>query len=491
MVMLECIDRLLKKGYKEEKIVLNGDYDLVLLNENDENFASFFFDEWGKKYDKLLSSFNYDGKGNIILYASQLSGGLIEYKSTIYTKNGIFDRGFFETKAKLYSANYALATNKPVVSENKDFIIIGDELIKYVGTQQFVSIPDGIVKIMTGAFWNNTIIEKVIIPDTVTCIAGDAFVYCDNLTEIIIPVNVEEIGDNPFAGCLKIKLENKSDKFRLEDGILFDSSKKCLIHYTPSKIEDNYSIPESIEWIGKHSFYKCLNLKQVTISQNVAYMGNNAFSDCSNIVLINKSPYFQYEGGILYNRDYTQVFHYSLGSKIKDVKIKEGVRTIGRNSFWNARNINKVTIPSTVRQIGYNPFAYCINVEFDVYSPNYTTYNNVLYSSDYHEIVCCSAKAVIRGTVKLHDKTISIGRNAFTGCERLQSIALPQTLKTIARGAFSYCGKLKKIHIPKSVDFLGDWAFNNCMALKTVELPKGLKIEPNTFKNCPAEIIWY
>jgi hypothetical protein len=489
MVKLECIDRLLKKDYKAENIIFNRKHDLSLLDINDAIFVNFIFDEWGKRYDQLLANYSHNGMEPVVLYASQLSGGLIEYKVKIHTQEGIFDKGFFETNAGLYPKRYFNIDTNAICSDT-EFIIKSDEIIKYIGTGIEVTIPNGITKIGTGAFWNNTTVEIIHISNTVTIIAGDAFVYCDNLERIVIPKNVETIGDNPFAGCPKLIIENESSAFILENGILFDKEKRSIIHYTPSKCESEYIIPESVEWIGKHSFYKCQNLKRLTITKNAAFMGNNAFSDCSNITLINESPYFYYEGGVLYNGDVTQVYHYSIGSGIKNVTIKNGVRTIGRNSFWNANRIETIIIPETVRQIGYNPFAYCTNAEFVVNSPEYTIFNGVLYTSDFREVVCCTAKIAESGTVVLHDDTISLGRNAFTGCETLRNINLPSVLKVIARGAFSGCVNLMEIKIPTTVEFLGDWSFNNCTALKTITLPKGLKIEQNTFKNCPAEVIW-
>lgn len=61
--------------------------------------------------------------------------------------------------------------------------------------------------------------------------------------------------------CLNIEIDNKSPYFVYDDGVLFDQSKKTLIHYTASKKNDYYIIPETVTWIGKHSFYKCMNLK--------------------------------------------------------------------------------------------------------------------------------------------------------------------------------------------------------------------------------------
>jgi len=490
MVKLECIDRLLKKGYNSKLIGIDNEFDLVIKDSKGDAFASFLFDEWGKKYDKLLSEFKYSGTDIVVLYTSQLSGGLIDYKSQIFTQSGVYDVGFFEKVITLYPQSFCETENN-LVCDNPDFNIKGTELVKYLGTAEVVTIPKGIKRLGTGAFWNNTTIKTVQLPQGLECIAGDAFVYCENLESITIPSSVESIGDNPFAGCPKLIIRNLSKDFVFEDGILFDRDRRSLIHYTPSKLDNQYAIPESVEWIGKHSFYKCENLRKVIINKNASYMGNNAFSDCTNISLENHSPHFKYIDGVLYNRDLTQVYHYSLGSGVTDVKLQDGVRTVGRNSFWNAKMIESITIPKSVRQIGYNPFAYCLKASFVVYSDKYATYNGALYTADFRELVCCTARVVVNGTIELHNKLESIGRNAFTGCESLEYIILPKSVKTVARGAFSGCISLKEIEIPNSVEFVGDWVFNNCTALKKLKISKGMHLENNALKNCPAEIITY
>jgi hypothetical protein len=490
MVKLECVDRLLKRGYSAKNIVEAGGFDLCLKDNNMNIFVLFLFDEWGKKYDKLLSEFKYNATETVVLYTSQLSGGLIDYKSQIYTPNGVYDEGLFERYDTLYPQKFYKAEDN-VASNSLDFVIKGTELIKYVGSNTEVVVPRGIKRIGMGAFWNNTTIASVTLPDGLECIAGDAFVYCENLQRITIPSTVEAIGDNPFAGCPHLIIDNLSKSFIWEDGILFDKNKKSLIHYTPSKKNDVYIIPETVEWIGKHSFYKCENLKKIVINQNASYMGNNAFSDCTNVSLENRSPYFKYIDGVLYNSDLTQVYHYSLGSGITDVVLQNGVRTIGRNSFWNAKTIKTITIPQSVRQIGYNPFAYCLNAEFVVLSPKYTNYNGVLYTADFRELVCCTAKVIKDGTVELHESLESIGRNAFTGCESLEQIELPSTIKAVARGAFSGCKRLKEITIPQSVEFVGDWVFNNCTALEKLRIPQNIHLENNALKNCTAKVEIY
>lgn len=375
--ILECLDRLLKKGYTSKNIKLFlGGYDVAIFHDNKELYLGIFAEGWGKRYECLLDTYCKASNNTECLYTSQLSGGLVDFKSEIRTDNAVYTIGVFEKNAALYNSVFSNPSNDKEYSS--DFIVKNGELQKYIGSDAVVTVPCGITRIGTGAFWNNLTLHEVIIPDTVTCICGDAFVYCENLKRVNIPEGVSEMGDDPFAGCLNIEIDNKNSYFVYDDGVLFDQSKKTLIHYTASKKNDYYIIPETVTWIGKHSFYKCMNLKCVRITRNVKFMGNNAFSDCRNIHLENESDYFQYVDGVLYDKNATTCMHYSMGSGVKVVKLLDSVRTIGRNCFWNCDMIEKIIIPKSVRQIGYNPFANCKNVVLENHSPYYATVDGIL-----------------------------------------------------------------------------------------------------------------
>lgn len=486
-VILECIDRLLKKGYQSDSIrVGEDDCDLSITNQDGARIRVFAA-QWGKDYSELRRTFRYAGLGIDVLYTSQLSGGLVDYISQINTPDGTFQYGIFERDSNLYK--YTFSNPETDNDYPKGFVVKNGELIKYIGKDTDIPIPYGIRRIGSGAFWNNLELCSVQIPDSVTCICGDAFVYCENLKTVNIPPSVDQMGDNPFAGCLDVVIDNQSPFFVCEQGVLFDKDRRTLIHYTASKPDDHYDIPESVEWIGKHGFYKCCNLKYVRVSQNVKFMGNNAFSDCINIHLVNESPFFVYEGGVLYNREKTTCMHYSMGSGVKDVKLADTVRTIGRNCFWNCTMIQSIEIPRSVRQIGYNPFANCKNVHLINHSPFYSIKDGVLYNSDYTELVCCPSTAPIKGVVDIPGTVVNIGRNAFTGCENLKRIRIPESVKYISRGAFSECSNLEQIDIPSSISEIGDWCFNKCSSLKKISIPECVDIAPNTFKGCNIEVL--
>ncbi len=100
-------------------------------------------------------------------------------------------------------------------------------------------------------------------------------------------------------------------------------------------------------------------------------------------------------------------------------------------------------------------------------------------------------KEAFRGYYNLTNVTISgvtlteIGDSAFSGCNKLEKITLPNSLKRIGSYAFNQCYALENITIPDSVTEIGDDAFSVCRALSTVTIPAGVTIIDNRlFERC-------
>ena len=486
-VLLECIDRLLRKGYEAANILIyHNNFHLSVISDNQILF-NVLVSGWDD-YENMISIYSHKSDNIVVLYTSQLSGGIVDFISTIYKQNDIYNTGIFEKNKNLKDFN--LIHEKSLFTYPEEFEVHNDTLKKYLGHEKIVLIPNGVKRIDTGVFWNTLFLEEVTLPETVMCIAGDSFIYCKNLKKINIPINVEEIGDDPFAGCDKLLITNNSPNFIIEDDVLFDKHKKTLIHYSPHNPRMDYVIPEAVEWIGKHSFYKCNNLNSVTITKNVKFMGNNVFSDCPKIILKNESPFFLYEKGGLYNKEETEIFHYSMGMNNKIFEITNGVRKIGRNSFWNCRKLERIVIPPSVREIGYNPFASCVNLEFENYSDKFSIEHGILLDREKTQLICCTSK-IAEKEVNLPSSLVNIGRNSFTGCESLKELNIISGVQQISRGAFSNCINLEKIHIPKTVKQIGGWAFNGCKMLKQIKIHKDTKLSTKAFNNCDAEVVYF
>lgn len=80
-----------------------------------------------------------------------------------------------------------------------------------------------------------------------------------------------------------------------------------------------------------------------------------------------------------------------------------------------------------------------------------------------------------------------IGYHAFSGCESLVSVTLPNSIKTIEDGAFYSCSALKSITIPEGVTSIGGCAFTYCESLERISLPNSLtSIGMGVFSNSNA-----
>ena len=73
----------------------------------------------------------------------------------------------------------------------------------------------------------------------------------------------------------------------------------------------------------------------------------------------------------------------------------------------------------------------------------------------------------------------------FDGCEKLESITLPSTIKEIGEYAFCACSSLTSIEIPEGVTIIPENCFDGCEKLKSITLPTTIKqIESDAFSNC-------
>ena len=144
-------------------------------------------------------------------------------------------------------------------------------------------------------------------------------------------------------------------------------------------------------------------------------------------------------------------------------------------------------LPSTLEQIGYNPFVGCSNIVFENYSKAYVVNDGVLFTSDMKKLVCYPAwKAV--GNVKVDDNVEILERGAFSGCYKMTAIDF-NNVKVISKTCFTNCDSLVDVVIPDSVIYLGEWAFAHCKNMKTISISKNTEIDNNAFLNNPAKIL--
>ena len=472
-VVLELIDRLLNNGYKPEHIKVFVDSSIVDIVLNTGNcYATIHCLAWGDYVGGVeLVDADYE-----LTYTSRLVSGLLEYKGVYYT-----DGWEYLVGVGANAGNIDIETSP-------DFEMVGDELITYKGKSKLVKVPEGITTIGASAFWNNTFVEEIILPNSLKRLGGDCFYYCTNLKKVNIPSEVWIMGNNPFAGCPKLELTNESPYFVLEDGILYGRDKKDVIYYPINKQAKEYVVPSTVSCIGKHCFFDCDNLERIVIHENVVRFENNPFSGCTKLEVENHSPYYHFENGVIYNKFKTTIIGCLNGSQIDELIIPETVTAINRNAFWNCKGIKKVVITKNIVRIGYNPFASAENMYLESESPEIISRDGILYDKTMTNLLCATNRAVGK-SYRVPDSVKIINRGVFSGCKDLEEIDF-NGVTYIDKSSFTNCTSLKEVYIPDSVTYIGEWVFSYCTGMEKISINKKTFVDKNAFNECPAKIIW-
>lgn len=117
----------------------------------------------------------------------------------------------------------------------------------------------------------------------VTSIGYGAFGNRHDLTSVSIPSSVASISNLAFYDCgnLNINVSANNNYYSSIDGVLFNKDKTEIVAYAKDKIQQEYTIPNSVTSIGNWTFERCTGLTSVNISISVTSIGDEAFSDCT------------------------------------------------------------------------------------------------------------------------------------------------------------------------------------------------------------------
>ena len=120
------------------------------------------------------------------------------------------------------------------------------------------------------------------------------------------------------------------------------------------------------------------------------------------------------------------------------------------------------------------------------WSNKYNEIRKVVISENVTSIGNCAFYSLSNLTYVQFDgnsKLSKIGEKAFSYCNNLTDITLPNSVKSVGINAFSSCRELANFTTNASAGF-GDYAFYNCVNLKTVSTPKAKSFGDYAFSYC-------
>ena len=129
-------------------------------------------------------------------------------------------------------------------------------------------------------------------------------------------------------------------------------------------------LPSTIRSIQSAAFYRCHNIKDITIPDETVFINGNPFFRCSGLEYIHVQPsntkYCDIDG-VLFDSTGTTLIAYPEGKHETVYKIPEGVTKIADESFGYNSNLETVIVPKSVVEFpDYNLFNTYEHINFIV-----------------------------------------------------------------------------------------------------------------------------
>lgn len=222
-----------------------------------------------------------------------------------------------------------------------DYLIVDDEVIKYIGTKNVTQVPDFITRIGENAFSNRDI-EKVILPPRLRLIGKNAFSWCEKLKEIVMPDSLQMIDDGAFSNCSSLV------NVKLSADLKFIGANAFRACSSIKEIE----LPEGVHTISRRAFDFCVSLEKINIPDGIMRLAEGVFSHCESL------------GKVVLPANLTKIGAWVFAEcyELREINFPNGLQEIGEVAFMNCRSLVAFDLPKSLKTLGRQAFVGCTSL---------------------------------------------------------------------------------------------------------------------------------
>lgn len=344
-----------------------------------------------------------------------------------------------------------------------NFRISGTILLKYLGSESRVAVPEGITRIAEEAFAGNEAVDRVILPDSVREIGAEAFRDCLLLQTIRLPEGLTGIGPGAFDNCVKLI------RIHLPQGVKRFQERTFRHCLTLREV----LLPEGFSYIGESAFYGCVSLRQTVFPDTLREIGRMAFYRCTGLKEIRLPAGTEQVGslafagsgvrraqvggtGRLYGSDV-----FGGCRRMKTLVLEDGMLHIPDKLAYDCPALEHVSVPESVRSVGKFPW------EKTPYLARWNERQAEPKDGDTEERIFWDGRN-LEGRVSLPDSIQIVAGGAFYGNEDITEVYLPEQVRWIGPGAWKGCRELRRAWVPSGVERLEAEVFSGCVELQEV-----------------------
>lgn len=293
---------------------------------------------------------------------------------------GVLDVTFSDTVVNIGENAFAKLLFKET---NGDYVVFADVVaLEYTGSENAVTIPDGIKYVGAGLFAGKKALTSVTFPEGIVAIGDKAFYECEALANVTLPEGLLRVGANAFTRARAFtSVTLPASLVEVGDGAFLDCSnavsvtlneglKKigaCAFEYCMYREDGSLSvtlnIPASVEYLGAGAFQKCNGITGVAGGTGITMMGADAFLETPWLVAESAGKDFAIFNGILINctakgddivipADVKGIAVKMSLATAKTITVNDGCTFICDEAFEGCGALTSVTIPASVETIG-------------------------------------------------------------------------------------------------------------------------------------------
>ena len=409
-----------------------------------------------------------------------------------------------------------------------------------------VTLPAGLRDIAATLFGNCYPLGNIALPDTLKTIGATAFANVTNLMGFTIPAEVGSVGQEAFFNTRWWNLQ--PDGLVVKDGWLLGVKGEKPLSLT---------VPTNVRHIADYALANCGSLTNLVISTNVQTVGSHAFGGCTNFVsvtiadsvLLDPEAFagsnWDPEYGVFDFKEYGKfyvAFDPNGGSgQMENQGFAYGsAQALSLNAFsrtdwlfdgWATNSADGVfytdgqVVSNLSRKAGgvvtlYAHWAIDYAMTHQEMANGFIWFFTVSTNNEARILfvdgdgVSAATDMTVPASL-LGCQVACIASNAFSTCQSLSSVTVPDSVKVIEDNAFASCGNIvsismpmvsplssimpqsyrtvKRVTVPGTDKFLDEdvgicsRAFAGCTSLVEVNLPLGVRELPDQmFDSCSA-----
>lgn len=435
----------------------------------------------------LSDKFNYNGTTYTTeeVVADAFADSPIKYLSIAKGIKKIGSRAFYncnkleqvwfyheeDDKLELGSNIFEYCTQLSAIDMPQSIKTVTAGMFKFCASLPSITLPASVEEIHSIAFENCVLMKWIELPTNLTVLHSDAFRNCDLLETIYYnAVNCTETKGEAFSGLLGLKEVICSDDVKSIPQRMF---KDC-------KYLSNVKFPEQLKYIGRYAFDGCTSLKDVQLGYYVEHIDTCAFRN-SGVAGTIKLDHCMTKVGAGAFEACTYLKSVEMAeseyyididenafvrcTSLEEIQMVERVKTIKDGAF-TATSIRSLYIPASVAYIGRNIVQ---NVN-ELTSITVADANTIYDSRDNcNAIIKTSSNTLIIGThISSIPSTVTAIDDFAFYLASMESIDIPDSVKTIGEQAFYGCQNLKSVRIGVGMENIGKWAFYNSLNIRDV-----------------------